>query len=117
MEKMKKQFLTLDAKSLGAAIAALRVGEGLSQEDVAERLKVGQEAISRIERGVVVPSLQRLLELAEVFGCSIDQFILPTSARPADQATWLNRQLVDLSPADREFVVQIIEALCRRLKG
>ena len=104
------------AKSLGAAIAARRMQSGLSQEAVAERLGIGQEAVSRTERGVVTPSLERLLAFSDVFGCRLDELILPASARPDDQAVWLGRQLQGLNQKDRDFVLHLVEQLCARLR-
>ena len=112
----KKSVPQLDAKALGAALAARRQQASLSQEEVAERLGIGQEAVSRLERGVVAPSLQRLLEFASVYDCGIDEFILPTSALPGDQARWLSKRLATLRPSDRELVVDIIDKICERLK-
>ena len=106
----------LDAKALGAALAARRVRAKLSQEEVAERLGIGQEAVSRLERGVVVPSLQRLFEFAHAYGCGVDEFILPTSALPTDQAVWLSKRLGALRPGDRELVVDMVDKICERLK-
>ncbi|WP_330220790.1 helix-turn-helix domain-containing protein [Pseudomonas frederiksbergensis] len=34
----------------------------------AERLGVGNEAVSPIERGIVMPGIERLVELASIFG-------------------------------------------------
>ena len=105
------------AKSLGAAIAAKRVESGLSQEAVAERLGIGQEAVSRTERGVVTPSLERLLAFSDVFGCRLDELILPASDRPDDQAVQLGWQLKGLNPKDRAFVLDLVEQLCARLSA
>ena len=104
------------ARSLGAAIAARRLQSGLSQEAVAERLGIGQEAVSRTERGVVTPSVERLLALCDVFGCRLDELILPVSNRPDDQAVWLGRQLQSLNQKDRDFVLDLVEQLCARLR-
>lgn len=114
---MKKRSPLVNAKSVGAAISARRTAAGLSQEDVAEQLDIGQEAVSRMERGVVAPSLQRLIDLATVFGCRLDELVLPTSARPNDQAAWLSKQLSGLAVKDREFVLALIDQLCSRLKA
>ena len=113
---LKTSVPKLDARALGAALAGRRVRAKLSQEEVAERLGIGQEAVSRLERGVAVPSLQRLLEFANVYGCGIDEFILPTSALPDDQAVWLSKQLAALRPSDRELVVDMVNKICDRLK-
>ena len=52
------------AQSVGKAIARQRLQSGLTQEAVAEHLGIGMEAVSRMERGVVVPTIARLAELA-----------------------------------------------------
>lgn len=64
------------AAALGARIAELRTSQGLTQEQVAEQLDMGNQAISRIERGAVLPPLTRLYELGEVLGCRVDEFLL-----------------------------------------
>lgn len=43
------------ALALGASIAKMRAQNNLTQEQVAEKLGVGNEVISRIERGAVMP--------------------------------------------------------------
>jgi transcriptional regulator with XRE-family HTH domain len=63
MAKTKVDALAL---SVGKAIAARRQDAGLTQEQVAEQLKIGNEAVSRMERGLVMPTVARLLELATV---------------------------------------------------
>ena len=57
------------AKSVGKAIGRQRHQAGLTQDQVAEHLKIGMEAVSRMERGLVVPTVVRLAELAQLFGC------------------------------------------------
>lgn len=48
------------AKSVGKAIGRQRQQAGLTQEQVAEHLDIGMEAVSRMERGLVVPTVVRL---------------------------------------------------------
>ena len=55
-------------KDLGAQLARFRLGAKLSQGDVAQRLKVDQSRISRIEKGDVTPSeseIKRFLRSVE----------------------------------------------------
>ena len=56
---------------LGAQLARFRVGEKLSQSDMAKRLKVDQSRISSIGKGDVTPSeseIKRFLMGVEVRG-------------------------------------------------
>ncbi|MCZ4063954.1 helix-turn-helix domain-containing protein [Oxalobacter aliiformigenes] len=64
------------AQAVGKAIAKKRMEKGLTQENVAEKLNIGYEAVSRIERGIVTPNIARLVELAEIFDCEIDELLM-----------------------------------------
>ncbi len=99
------------AVAMGRAIAGLRQRAGLGQEDVGARLGVGQEAISRIERGAVLPSVTRLYELAEVFGCRAEDLLREASERPQDGAAHLEKMLAPLAPADRKLVLDVAERM------
>ncbi len=51
-------------KALGRNIAQARQRKGLTQAQLAERLEVNTETISRFERGFTLPSLETLDRLA-----------------------------------------------------
>lgn len=55
--------------ALGQAIAKQRKCLGLTQSELAEKLEMSNDAVSRIERGNIVPSALRLFELADVLQC------------------------------------------------
>ncbi|BAU72379.1 helix-turn-helix domain-containing protein [Metapseudomonas furukawaii] len=103
------------AEVVGQAIARQRVRRKLSQEQVAERLGVGSEAVSRIERGVVMPNVERLVELAAIFGCETADLLTEGSSRPEDQARRLQGLLSTLKAADRVLVLEVVERLVERL--
>lgn len=103
------------AQSVGQAIARQRQTSGMTQEQVAEHLKIGNEAVSRMERGLVMPTVARLLELADLFGCDASALLLASSNRPTEQAQHLERLLAPLSGADRAMIVNMVEQLATRL--
>lgn len=57
---------------LGKKIRQLRFKAGLTQEQLAEQLGVGAQAVSKWETGVAMPDITTLPLLAEIFGSSID---------------------------------------------
>ncbi|WP_438402794.1 helix-turn-helix domain-containing protein, partial [Aeromonas veronii] len=81
------------AKNVGKAIGRQRNQVGFTQEQVAEHLNIGMEAVSRMERGIVVPTVVRLAELAQLFGCELADFLRETSNRPTEQGIVLSQQL------------------------
>lgn len=101
---------------VGRAIAKQRLRSDLTQEEVAERLGIGNEAVSRIERGVVVPNIERLVAFASIFGCEVADLLTEASPRADDQAIRISRLLAQLDHADRQMVVELVERLAERLK-
>lgn len=92
-----------------------RLRVGLTQEQVAERLGIGNEAVSRIERDVVIPNIARLLEFAEIFECEAAELFTHVSPRPDDQARSLLKLLSRLDTADRQLVMGVVGQLVERL--
>ena len=103
------------ARTIGKAIARYRQQAGLTQDEVAERLEIGGEAVSRMERGIVIPTVARLVELADMFQCEAADLLTQASNRPSDQALHLNQLLARLDGEDRLLVVDVIEKLTTRL--
>jgi transcriptional regulator with XRE-family HTH domain len=103
------------AKAVGRAIARQRQQAGLTQEQVAEHLDIGMEAVSRMERGIVVPTVVRLAELAQLFDCELADFLRETSNRPTEQGIVLSQQLARLDDADRTLLLDTVERLVERL--
>lgn len=51
-------------RNIGGRVAGLRRGKGLTQAQLAEMVDVATETISRLERGVSMPSLKTLENIA-----------------------------------------------------
>lgn len=110
----KVNSLTLN-KHIGETIAKYRQDAGLTQNDVAEKLEIGYEAVSRMERGVVMPTVERLVELAEIFNCEAADLLTKSSNRTEDQAVQIHGMLSTLEENDRKLILQIVEMLSQRL--
>ena len=52
----------------------LRKKEGLSQEELANKLDVSRQTISKWEAGQTTPELEKLRNLAKLFNISVDDF-------------------------------------------
>ncbi len=64
----------------------LRKQKGLSQLDVAERLNVSRQAISRWEVGTAVPNTDNLKYLSKLYGVPVD-YLLHDDAELPDEST------------------------------
>ena len=62
-------------------LKALRIQNNMSQKEVAARLAVSPSIVSGYEVGTRTPSLQILMALASMYGCSTD-YLLGRKATP-----------------------------------
>lgn len=69
---------------LGEKIFQCRRRLGLSQEELAERVGVTRQAVSKWENGASVPELTTLAALAKVFGVTADYLLSDESAEEQD---------------------------------
>ena len=61
--------------TLGEKLTQARRAAGLTQADVAAKLNVSRQAVSRWESGRSKPSTERLLALSNLYGISLDQLL------------------------------------------
>ena len=74
--------------TLGEKLTQARKAAGLTQADVAARLSVSRQAVSRWESGQSKPSTEKLLALGALYGVSIDQLLnAGNSEEPTVEAT------------------------------
>ena len=67
--------------NFGKNLAAIRKSLGLTQSDLAKKLYVTDKAVSKWERGISMPSLCAIPELASVLGVTLDSLL---SERPIE---------------------------------
>lgn len=58
-------------------LVLLRKKSNLKQSDVAEKLNYSNKTISKWETGEIVPSVENLIQLSELFGVSLDEITKP----------------------------------------
>jgi len=79
----------------------LRRREGLSQEQLADRLGVTRQSVSKWESGTALPELAKLITLSEMFGVSIDYLVKDYLEDPGRQieasAAKLEEQVEEIS--------------------
>lgn len=70
---------------IGNKIKHFRCKLGLTQEQLAEKLSLSAQSVSKWETAVAMPDITLLPKLAEIFGVSIDELLRPderTEAAP-----------------------------------
>ena len=104
----------LDARIVGENIAALRKAQGHSQEKLAELLHITPQAISKWENGRSLPETALLPELAQIFGRSIDELLLPARQEdlPQNQEERIARRILSALKRSALSDARIRRALC-----
>ncbi len=62
-------------KIIGRKLKSTRLKNDMTIQELAERSKVSSNMISRIERGLTIPSVEILMKLAGAFGMSVNFFV------------------------------------------
>lgn len=88
-------------------LITLRRREGMSQEQLADRLGVTRQSVSKWESSAAMPELVKLIALSELFGVSVDYLVkdrveeaepdTPDSPFSAQQAARLEQKVDDLT--------------------
>lgn len=76
---------------LSEKIRALRRRAGLSQEELAETVGVSRQAVSKWESAGSVPDLQKVIQLANLFGVSTD-YLLKDEMEPENREAGYDSQ-------------------------
>jgi transcriptional regulator with XRE-family HTH domain len=103
------------AQIVGALIAGRRKAKGLTQAQLAELMDVEKETVSRMETGVISPTLTRLAQLAKLLDCQISDLIQAHSAETVEQATSLLSRMEQLSDEQQTLMMQLLGKLVTSL--
>ena len=61
--------------TIGEKILALRTMGNISQEELAEKISVSRQAVSRWEMDKAVPQIEKIIQLCELFGITTDELL------------------------------------------
>lgn len=90
----------MSRNSIGQFIAALRKANGMTQQDVADRLNVSNKAVSRWERDECAPDISLIPAIAEMFNVTCDEIL--KGQRIIDPYAMYENKQEDTQEDDRE---------------
>ena len=96
--------------NIGERITALRKEKDISQTELAKRLNVSRQAVSKWEQGVSSPDTAKLIQLAEILGTEVEY--LATGTHPEPGSVVLN--VVETVERVEERVVEVIRHVPRK---
>lgn len=100
----------MDKLTMGGRIKETRKMQGLTQEQLAEKVDVTLEYISQIERGLKMPSMQVFIKLVEVLDVSADYLLRDSvSTRNLYGDKQIGTRLERLTPRQRVALEALID--------
>ena len=105
---------------LSERIYKFRRKSGLSQEQLAEKIGVSRQAISKWESGTSTPELEKLLALSECFHITLDELVKEETAnQEASEAPLKSRENKASKVAEMKVGIGLclIGAICLILSG
>ena len=72
--------------NLGENIYRLRTQKNMSQGDLADALEVSRQSVSKWENNSAVPELEKLVNMAHIFGITLDEMVSGKESAPPPQA-------------------------------
>ena len=105
------------ATRIGRNIAQARKAASRTQADVAEKLGIDTGSLSRMERGIIMPSIPTLDKIADELGVALWQLIGSASSSSIVMAENIIAQLEKLDHAERLFLMEEIERWVDKLSS
>ena len=79
----------------GENLKTIRKEKNMSQEQLAEKVKVSRQSVSKWETGESYPEMNNILELCKIFNCNINDLI--------------HTDMTDISSLDEEIIMNVVK--------
>ena len=105
----------MDLKKIGQYIQTKRKELGLTQAELAEKLGMSNKSVSKWERGVCLPDVSVYMDLCEILGISLNEFIAGEDIKAEEIVQKSEENIVEVTKdgiRKRTKLKTIIIALC-----
>lgn len=79
----------------GDNLKAIRKHHKISQEQLAERVGVSRQSVSKWETGEAYPEMHNILQLCKIFNCKINDLV--------------HTEMIDISSLDKEIIMNVVK--------
>ena len=91
----------MDLVKIGSYIAEKRKKLGMTQKQLAEKLGKSDKSVSKWERGICLPDVSVYLELCEILGISLNEFLAGEDIEGSTSKSFYKCFLDDYCCSDR----------------
>lgn len=85
----------------------IRKKEGISQEQLAERIGVTRQAITKWEGGKGLPDVENMMIIAEIFKTTIDELLMDSVKKPASEAPVYTSETIYDIDCEKHFDINV----------
>ena len=104
--------MKIDYKLVGRRIREYRERENLTQEELAFAIKTSASYVSRIERAVKKPSLDKIVDIAEILGVTVnDPIYPPTAHNNISRKSSFIKRISQFSPDEQTLLFDKLDAI------
>ena len=96
----------MDMTKMGAFLQALRREQGLTQEQLGEKLHISSKTISRWETGTYMPPVEMLLALSETYGVSMNELVAGERLTPEELPAKAEENLAAVMKENDAFLME-----------
>ncbi|MCT4616155.1 MAG: helix-turn-helix transcriptional regulator [Marinifilaceae bacterium] len=103
----------------GEKLSKIKKQKKLSQVEISEKTGISRDAISKYERGDVMPSIEYAKRIADILGVSLDYLVNENDNEDIldNEAVKRIREIQLLPKDDKERIYSVIDALIRDTKA
>ena len=98
----------MDWKAIGKFIAKLRKENGMTQEQLSEKIFCTRESIAKWENGINTPSIETLIKIGEIFDISINE-ILACKIRTEETKKKIDDMSIKIISESKRKITKIIK--------
>lgn len=96
----------MDMSKMGAFLQTLRREQGLTQEQLGEKLHISSKTISRWETGTYMPPVEMLLALSELYGVSMNELVAGARLTPEELPAKAEENLASVMKDNAAFQLE-----------
>lgn len=85
---------------IGEKIRSLRIGKGLTQEELANRCELSKGFISQVENDLTSPSIATLVDILEILGTNLNEFF---SDRTDERVTFTHDDMFETEDNELKY--------------
>jgi len=89
---------------------------GFSQNTFAEKIGIGQQSLSAMERGEIAPKFERLPQIAEALNCPTAELFRPHSERACNHTAIFLDVMAELEADEQELILHMILHMAKIFK-